>query len=222
VIGGEENTASGQYATVPGGWWNEARGDYSFAAGVRAKARHQGSVVIAASYSEMPDDSVRSGDTGQIVLRADNGMYITDSGGQAPVISGKLIDTSTGAYLSLAGDWTNVSDANRKENFTEIDAREMLELVSRLPVTRWNYKADDPAVQHIGPTAQDFKRIFGVGGDDRSTSTVDPAGVALAAIKGLHEKTAELERKTAEIEKLEKRVEELSRLVEELGKEGGR
>ncbi len=222
VGGGEENTASGQYATVPGGWLNDARGDYSFAAGIRAKARHQGTIVLAASYSEMPDDSIRSGDTGQIVLRADNGMYITDSGGQAPVISGKLIDTSTGAYLSLAGDWTNVSDANLKENFAEIDAQEILDRVSRLPVTRWNYKADDPAVQHIGPTAQDFKRIFGVGGDDQSTSTVDPAGVALAAIKALNERTAELERKAAEIEELEKRVEELSRLVEELRKEDGR
>jgi hypothetical protein len=222
VGGGEQNAASGQFATVPGGWWNEARGDYSFAAGSRAKARHQGSIVIAASFSEMPDDSVRSGDTGQIVLRADNGMYITDSGGTAPVISGKLIDTSTGAFLSLAGDWTNVSDMNLKENFTEIDTREILERVARLPVTRWNYKADDPNVQHIGPTAQDFKRLFGIGSNDRSTSTVDPAGVALAAIKGLHEKTAELERKTAEIEGLKKRIDELSRLVEELRKEGGR
>lgn len=170
----------------------------------------------------MPDDSIRSGDTGQIVLRADNGMYITDSGGTAPVISGKLIDTSTGAFLSLAGDWTNVSDMNMKENFTEIDEREILDKVSQLTITRWNYRADDPGVQHIGPTAQDFKRLFDVGGDDRSTSTVDPAGVALVAIKGLHEKTIELERKTAEIEELKKRIDELSRIVEELRKEDSR
>jgi len=222
IGGGEQNIASGQYATVPGGWWNDARGDYSLAAGLRAKARHQGSIVIAASFSEMPDDSIRSGDTGQIVLRADNGMYITDSGGTAPVISGKLIDTSTGAFLSLAGDWTNVSDMNMKENFTEIDEREILDKVSQLTITRWNYRADDPGVQHIGPTAQDFKRLFDVGGDDRSTSTVDPAGIALAAIKGLHEKTIELERKTAEIEELKKRINELSRIVEELRKEDSR
>jgi hypothetical protein len=222
VGGGEQNAASGQYATVPGGWWNEARGDYSFAAGIGAKARHQGSIVMAASFSGVPDDSVRSGDTGQIVLRADNGMYITDSGGTAPVISGKLIDTSTGAFLSLAGDWTNVSDMNLKENFTEIDEQEILDKVARLPVRRWNYKADKRGTQHIGPTAQDFERLFGVGADDRSLSTVDPAGVALAAIKGLHEKTIELERKTAEIEELKTRIEELSKLVEELRKGGGR
>ena len=104
----------------------------------------------------------------------------------------------------------------------QIDEREILKRVSKLPVSRWNYKADDPGIQHIGPTAQDFRRLFEVGGDDKSMSTVDPAGVALAAIKGLHEKTVELERKTAEIDELKRRIEELSRLVEELRKEDAR
>lgn len=39
----------------------------------------------------------------------------------------------------------------------------------------------------MGPTAQDFHAAFGLNGDDdRSIATVDPDGVALAAIQGLN------------------------------------
>jgi hypothetical protein len=218
VGGGFENYAYGQQSAVPGGQWNEARGDFSIAAGIGAKAAHRGSIVITACLNEMPDDSTSSGGTGQIVLRADHGMYITDSGGTAPdpTMSSRLIDTSTGAYLSLSGDWTNASDMALKENFTAIDSDEILDKVSRLPITSWNYKKEDPNVRHIGPTAQDFYRIFEIGGGDRAISTVDPAGVALAAIKALREKTVELERKTEEIEQLKEQIAELKRAVESL------
>lgn len=49
VGGGLSNSASGQYATVPGGYLNTAGGNYSFAAGQRAKANHQGAFVWADS-----------------------------------------------------------------------------------------------------------------------------------------------------------------------------
>jgi hypothetical protein len=218
IGGGEQNYASGQHATVPGGMWNEAHGDHSFAAGLNAKASHRGAVVISACINEMPGDSVISGGTAQIVLRADNGLYFTDSGGTAPdpTMSNRFIDTSTGAYLSQSGTWSNASDAALKENFTEIDPIEILDKISRLPVTQWNYKNDGSGIKHIGPTAQDFYRIFGIGEGERTTSTIDPAGVALAAIKALGEKTAELERKTDEIEELKRRLEDLTRTVEAL------
>ena len=46
---------------------------------------------------------------------------------------------------------------------------------------KWNYKGSDET--HIGPIAEDFYRIFGVGVDEKSISTIDPSGVALAAIQ---------------------------------------
>jgi len=54
-------------------------------------------------------------------------------------------------------------------------------------VERWNYKTQDKTVQHIGPTAQDFKAEFNVGESGTGIATVDADGVALAAIQGLYE-----------------------------------
>ena len=44
------------------------------------------------------------------------------------------------------------------------------------------------AIKHIGPMAQDFKRLFSVGQDDKTISTTDASGVAIAAIQGLNQK----------------------------------
>ncbi len=49
VAGGITNFASGNYAAVPGGHENTAAGDYSLAAGLRAKANHQGAFILADS-----------------------------------------------------------------------------------------------------------------------------------------------------------------------------
>jgi hypothetical protein len=98
----------------------------------------------------------------------------------------------------LATTVVQTSDRNMKENFTSVDAREMLKKVAALPVTRWNFKGESH-VEHIGPMAQDFHAAFATGADDRHIATVDAGGVALAAIKGLNEKLTE---KEAELTKL--------------------
>jgi hypothetical protein len=60
----------------------------------------------------------------------------------------------------------------------------LLEKLSRLPISTWNYKSDDPRVRHIGPMAQDFSRIFGVG-DHHGIRLSDAFGVAYASIQAL-------------------------------------
>jgi hypothetical protein len=45
VGGGSSSSATGSYATIPGGYLNAANGKGSFAAGTRAKARHDGAFV---------------------------------------------------------------------------------------------------------------------------------------------------------------------------------
>ena len=62
-------------------------------------------------------------------------------------------------------------------------------------------------MKHIGPTAQDFKAVFGVGSDGKSISTIDPSGIALAAIKELTKKNAEL---TSKLEKLQELVDKMA------------
>jgi hypothetical protein len=103
------------------------------------------------------------------------------------------------------------SDRNAKENFTAVDAREVLAKVADLPMTQWNYKTDGKAVQHLGPMAQDFQAAFGLdGADDKHISVVDEGGVALAAIQGLNQK---LEETRAENAALKARLEKLERVI---------
>ena len=76
------------------------------------------------------------------------------------------------------------SDRNAKERFEAVDPRAILAAVARLPIERWSYKGEP--VRHLGPMAQDFAAAFGLGADDRHIFPLDAAGVALAAIQGLH------------------------------------
>jgi hypothetical protein len=121
---------------------------------------------------------------------------------------------NSGAYCSLAGVWTSVSDRNSKEAFTAINPRAVLEKVTALPITEWKYKVEADGTEHIGPMAQDFHAAFGLNGaDDKHIATVDEEGVALAAIQGLNEK---LNEKDVEIQDLKQSVAELKAMVERL------
>lgn len=102
------------------------------------------------------------------------------------LIVGSTSSNGNGAYLTSGGVWTNASDRNKKENFQSLSESDILSKINQLPVTRWNYKG--LTEQHIGPVAQDFHRIFNVGSDDKTISTIDPAGIALAGIQGLYHK----------------------------------
>jgi hypothetical protein len=213
VAGGRENSAPGEGAAIPGGRYNEASGDYSLAAGWAAKARHNGSVVISALQSTDPNDSVSTGQDGQIVLRADNGLYITHRREETAPTFSHLIHTSRGAYLSNAGQWTDNSSSSMKENFTDVDGEALLEQLRTLPITRWNYKVDNADIQHVGPVAEDFYRVLGVGENSSGIAAFDLGGISLVAVKELYEKNLA---QKAELESLQSRVDDLERLVEKL------
>jgi hypothetical protein len=90
-----------------------------------------------------------------------------------------------------------ISDRNAKANFGSVDPADMLERVRELPISTWNYRADDASIRHIGPMAQDFTAAFGVGADDRHIHPLDGQGVALAAIQGLADELARLHAENA-------------------------
>ena len=115
------------------------------------------------------------------IWRSDKGNIIS----MTPNDSTNLIMMSNGAHLTAGGAWTNSSDRNLKTGFIAVDAKNVLEKVAALPITTWSYKNESSDVRHIGPMAQDFYDTFKLGSDDKSISTVDASGVALAAIKAL-------------------------------------
>jgi len=97
------------------------------------------------------------------------------------------------------------------------NGREILEKVAVLPLASWNYKAQGSDVRHLGPIAQDFHAAFGLGESDRTITTVDADGVALAAIQGLNQKLEQrLEQKQTEIRELKEELAELKALVRAL------
>jgi hypothetical protein len=197
VSGGYDNTASGFGATVPGGQLNIADGDYSFAAGRRANAAHNGAFV----WADNTDADFSS--------NLDNQFFARATGGFAFYTNAEL---TNGCTLSTGGGtWNCTSDRNTKEDFAAVDTQAVLSEVLNIPITTWVYKGTE--ARHIGPMAQDFYAAFGVGEDDRHISMVDSDGVALAAIQGLYQviqdKDAQITNLQTENETLKIRLDDL-------------
>ncbi|MFO1505718.1 MAG: tail fiber domain-containing protein [Lysobacterales bacterium] len=127
-------------------------------------------------------------------------LYVATS---SPSGSTKVIDTSTGAYLSSGGQWEPNSDRNKKFGFAPLDLGSVLDKVLAMPVTSWSYKVEGDSIHHIGPMAQDFYAAFKLGQDDKHIGEVDEGGVAFAAIQGLNQK---LEREHNEREHAYKKI----------------
>jgi len=83
-----------------------------------------------------------------------------------------------------------------KTGFRDIDEAEILDKVSDLDILQWRYKNEDENSSHVGPMAEEFQQLFGLG-DGQTLNLVDTTGITLAAIQGLREENrarlAELE-----------------------------
>ncbi len=190
VSGGIDNEASGTRATVPGGHENTAAGDYSFAAGRRAKANHDGAFV----WGDSNNFDFASTANNQFSARATGGArFVSAIDGSGSPTAGVILNAG-------AGSWSNLSDRNQKEHFTPVNGGEVLARLGEIPIATWNYKSQNPSTRHIGPMAQDFYAVFGVGEDDTHISTLDADGVALAAIQGLYQLVQEQEAQIADLE----------------------
>ncbi len=157
--------------------------------------------------------AIEQSGTIQVDFAGDGFGYVSQRFGVGVLTPTHPIEHSSGAHLTAGGVWTNASDVGLKENFQPVDGIELLEKIAELPISQWNYKTESCEVKHIGPTAQDFSKTFGVGSDGKSISTIDPSGIALAAIKELNRQNQNLK---SENENLKKQLEALSRKVEKL------
>lgn len=233
IVGGRRNMASGLYSLAAGSH-SEAHGDFGAALGSHAISNHVGAFVWADASS---DEEFASQRANQFRIRAQGGARfdVGDDAGTVPAgnqwvdiraqhintlgqnpVEFRLIDTSTGAYLSLGGGWVNASDRNRKTDIRPVDRQRILERLAELPVESWRYKVDDETVRHVGPMAQDFHAAFGFGGDPRGIMSVDADGVALAAIQALYHTTQELERRTRQLEAQQQRLDLLETRLQAL------
>jgi hypothetical protein len=91
------------------------------------------------------------------------------------------------------------SDKNVKENFGAVDQKTVLERLSAIPISTWNFIENDNKTKHMGPMAQDFYAAFGLGADNKHISTVDADGVAFAAIQELNKQNQALSSENASL-----------------------
>jgi flagellin-like hook-associated protein FlgL len=195
---GLETTASG-FASTATGSNTTASGNFSTAMGFRSSTNsHEGSFVYG-DFSEgiQSVTNINAVTNNQFVVRAQHFWFGTNN--NVIATPGRLLETSTGAFLSSGGAWTNSSDVALKNDFEDVSAEDVLGKIAAMPVRRWSYKAEDPSVRHFGPTAQDFRAAFGLGSAATSIATVDADGVSLLGIQALAKRTRDLQRAVGEV-----------------------
>jgi hypothetical protein len=192
---GEDNTASGAASVALGyhAHTNARQGSFVFSDRsavdtMRAGVNHSANWRVSGGFRIFTSSNLSTGVTIQ-------SGSVTSNWGQ----SNAVISTSTGAYLSTAGVWVNTSDVNRKHLFAPVSGEDVLLRLRRLPITTWTYRTEAPSVRHMGPMAQDFHAVFGLGDDEKVIGTVDEGGVALAGVKALDTRTT---RQQSEIDAL--------------------
>jgi endosialidase-like protein/trimeric autotransporter adhesin len=222
---GELNVASGQISTATGfrtvasnfastamGNETTASGSNSTAIGTLTTASGQASTAMGnLASTNLREGSFVYGDastlgTGEIVNAVSDNQFVVRAqhiwlGWNSTVVATdqRFLETSTGAYLSSGGVWTNVSDVNRKHLFESVSSDEVLARVAAMPIQEWSYKAEADSVRHLGPTAQDFYAAFHLGSSDTSIGTIDADGVSLAAIQALEKRTRALASENAQL-----------------------
>ncbi|MEY8200983.1 MAG: tail fiber domain-containing protein [Colwellia sp.] len=105
-----------------------------------------------------------------------------------------------GSQLTVNGTVVSTSSRTMKENIVAVEPQKILDSLSTLVINKWNYLTDSEGVKHIGPIAEDFYALFGLGMDEKHIASLDTSGIALAAIQALHDN---VQQKDAKIEALE-------------------
>jgi hypothetical protein len=152
-------------------------------------ANHSGSFV----WADSQDADFTSTAANQASFRSLGGVRFTSGNGGG---------NQTVSWQPGSASWTFSSDRNLKENLQPVNAAEVLERVSRLPLYNWNYIGYEQ--RHLGPMAQDFHATFPWSGDGTTLNSADLHGAALAAIQGLQQENTALKNR---LERLERRLE---------------
>ncbi|WP_210493198.1 tail fiber domain-containing protein [Patulibacter sp. SYSU D01012] len=206
-------TASSGTGATSFGLASRAAGQGAVAIGSRTAAMGQGSVALgsravagagcpAAGTCSIPDLDPQQGFDGAFVFgdasttntvaaTADNQFTARAAGGFRLLTNAA---GTTGCFIAAGGaSMSCTSDRHTKRDVAP--ARGVLRRLARMPVSTWSYRGERRGVRHLGPMAQDFRKAFGLGSDDRTIGLLDEAGVSLAAVKELHAQTVRQQRR---------------------------
>ncbi len=218
--GGFGSTAVG-YSTQATGNFSTAIGRFTTASGVLSTAmgfnvstnNKQGAFVIGDSDPN-GQGMAMPGLPDLFVARFNEGYYLYTSG----------VTANIGVAINHNGNaWVSACDKNRKENFEQLNGEEVLQKISTINFTSWNYKMQDAKkYRHYGIMAQDFYNAFGKDkygtiGNDTTVNPIDMIGIDMAAIQALEKRTQifkeENEKLKSEVSDLKARLEKLEMLL---------
>lgn len=159
AIGSNVKTTTGLYSMIIGSWANGSNRQGCF---VYGDASTTSFITPTANH--------------QMLIRASGGIELYSD----PTLSAGVM------LLPGSGSWSMVSDRNKKQNFSSAEYERILTGISKLKINSWNYRSQSKNIRHIGPTAQQFKKEFGVGESKRAISMIDMDGVILAGARGIY------------------------------------
>lgn len=190
--------ANGNYSTAFG-FYTQANGVNSVSMGYQCKANHNGCFIYNDASNLAP--YLLTIAANQFMARAAGGfIFYTNS------------TATSGVTLAAgSGSWASLSDSTKKENFELVNYSDILEKVKKIKIYTWNYKSQSPNIRHVGPTAQEFSRLFNLGENNTTINTVDIDGVNMAAIKALAEKSVLLDEKVKELDQALNKIKQLQK-----------
>jgi hypothetical protein len=151
-----------------------------------------GTFIWSDGSAQQTADTFRNTANNEFAVRATGGVrFRTNLGGT----TGCNLPAGSGVFNCTSSRYT-------KENFLAVKGEDILSTLRAIPVSTWNYISEGQQVRHMGPMAEDFYKAFRLGTGNTSIGVQDLAGVSLAAVKALDERTIQLQQKIAEVEQL--------------------
>ncbi len=188
----------------------EAFGHNSMSIGINhMRTVGRGSVAIGQFLTTNHDNSMilGLGTSEGVTTQAANELLLTAPGTIRACVGandGNNAYASRCSTFNVASGWSPPSDRTIKKNIKKIDANEVLEKLSELDISTWQYKSQkDSEKKNIGPMAQDFHRLFVVpyklGGTDKTIAPNDVFNFGILGVQALNQKVKDLERENKEL-----------------------
>jgi len=131
----------------------------------------------------------------QVRLHVD---YSGNVGINKAAVAGRAIDTSTGAYLSSGGVWTDFSSREAKQDIDTLTTTEAMDTLQGLSPVKYAYKVDS-AEKHVGFIAEDVPALVATK-DRKGISPMDIVAVLTKVVQEQQKTIAELNEKIQNLE----------------------
>jgi hypothetical protein len=166
----------------------------------------QGSGSLGYRVFTSQGNSVGTGFTPAVRLLIDyNGLFALNANS---TVAGHEIHTSSGAYLTTSGTWTNASSRSYKQNIEPLGADAAEKTLQALQPVTFRYR-NDTEQQRVGFIAEDVPDLVAMK-DRKGLSAMDIVAVLTKVVQG---QERALDEKSRIIESLEARLEKIEALL---------